>query len=1055
MTNNITFISAGAGSGKTYSLTERLESMLVEGEVTPSGVMATTFTKLAASELKERVRSQLIASGQLEVANQMEQASIGTVNSVCGDLLKRFAFEAGMPPDQKVVDDDDNALLLFQAMESTLEGRDSGVVEMNRLAYRLGSASRGRRGKSVERVQWRSEVRSIIKQARSNNQSTEQIRTRGKNSADSLLAHFRKPSQRKLNDLLIAAIDSALLGIDTEVDTTGVTQKYLDFLSEIRAALKLDRMTWEQWFKLTSKAPGKKSREFAEPIQSLGEDAETHPNLQKDIRFFTETLFEIAADTMDAYAALKTQKGLIDFVDQEQRVYTLLDHPEVVATLSDELDVLMVDEFQDTSPIQLALFLKLSTLVKRVIWVGDIKQSIYGFRGSDPTLMTAVVEQVIKDGNPPEILEQSWRSRPALVEYANALFVPAFSNTLTADQVSLVPAREELSTQSAVELWSLVAGKKEDRIAAAAIGIQRLLDSDREVVDKKIGQLRPLEFGDIAVLCRTNANLNEMAGALASLKIPVRYKRTGLLSTPEGSLVYACLRRLVDPSDTLATAEIHSLSNSQLPDSWLEQRLEFLSDPEHSSRAWLEDDLEHPVAKLAQHRNRLGYLTPVEALRLAIDAGDVRKTVSAWGPTQERAQHRLNNVSAVIGHAEDYVNSAATLREPISTTGLILWLSALAEEEEDAQAKGGDSNAVRLVTHHGSKGLEWPIVIAMDLDAPLRPRIWGLRIDTEGHTMDLKNPLRNRELEYWCKFAGGTTKGPLLEKLHESERAKLAISNENEEAKRLLYVSITRARDSFMIALNSKCKPDTWMGAVSTDVLLPGDDGLILPNGFKVPSGAKVLAPEDFEAPEEPFEPRWPVEPTFDVVEKLPLRLSPSRAPVNSTAKVGTVLALGEPIVLTGEYQVDALGSALHAVIAGEIIGQSMAGDILMWHGMNSVIKTKQAIEIANRLISAINDNFSPISIAVEYPITYTNEHGQQVSGWIDCLVETDSGFIVIDHKSSAVNPGAVDAALRYSGQIAAYASGIEQATGKPVMSQWVHFCVSGCLVQIIPGPIV
>ena len=101
MSANIHFISAGAGSGKTYRLTEQLQELLSDpnSKVTPSGVIATTFTKLAAGELQERVRGALIEAGQSGVANQMEQALIGTVNSVCGEILRRFAFEAGMPPD--------------------------------------------------------------------------------------------------------------------------------------------------------------------------------------------------------------------------------------------------------------------------------------------------------------------------------------------------------------------------------------------------------------------------------------------------------------------------------------------------------------------------------------------------------------------------------------------------------------------------------------------------------------------------------------------------------------------------------------------------------------------------------------------------------------------------------------------------------------------------------------------------------------------------------------------------------------------------------------------
>ena len=90
--SNIHFISAGAGSGKTYSLTRKLKQLLSSGDITPAGVIATTFTKLAAGELKERVRGALIEAGQLSVANQMEQSLIGTVNGVCGEILRRFTF---------------------------------------------------------------------------------------------------------------------------------------------------------------------------------------------------------------------------------------------------------------------------------------------------------------------------------------------------------------------------------------------------------------------------------------------------------------------------------------------------------------------------------------------------------------------------------------------------------------------------------------------------------------------------------------------------------------------------------------------------------------------------------------------------------------------------------------------------------------------------------------------------------------------------------------------------------------------------------------------------
>ena len=98
---------------------------------------------------------------------------------------------------------------------------------------------------------------------------------------------------------------------------------------------------------------------------------------------------------------------MIDFTDQEHLLYDALENPVVESVLRDELDLLMVDEFQDTSPMQLALFLRLAKLAKQVIWVGDVKQAIYGFRGSDPELMQAILKHLKNNGGKTEVLETS------------------------------------------------------------------------------------------------------------------------------------------------------------------------------------------------------------------------------------------------------------------------------------------------------------------------------------------------------------------------------------------------------------------------------------------------------------------------------------------------------------------------------------------------------------------------------------------------------------------------------------------------------------------------
>ena len=1044
MSGNIHFISAGAGSGKTYSLTQKLQGLLSSQTVAPAGVIATTFTKLAAGELKERVRGALIESGQLQVANQMEQALIGTVNSVCGELLQRFAFEAGMPPEQQVIEEAQADALFYQAMERALADNTLLMRQMNATCHRLQIIDR------KMQLNWRAEVKSIADAARANNQSPDAIRHLGKASADGLLAHFPKATTRELDRLLLNAIEQAMDGIDTSVDGTKVTREYLSLISGIRAGLYKERATWPEWITLSKKKPGAKSKAFAEPIADIAIDYERHPGLHRDIRFFAEHAFAIAADSLSAYQHLKTQKGLIDFVDQEQRLYQLLDHPTVRDTLREELQLLMVDEFQDTSPIQLALFLKLSQLAGQVIWVGDIKQSIYGFRGADPMLMAAVVDRVTETGDTPEILENSWRSTPALVNYINNLFLPAFADTLKPEQVSLVPARDDFVEEPAVELWRLDGSNKPTRAQALASGVSQLMSDGRTVIDKQSRQARAATYSDIAILCRTHDNLREIAGALSDARLPIRYKRPGLLSTPEGCLAMACLRRLIDPLDTLASAEILTLTQCENPEDWVAQRMAYLEDPDSRSSHWLEDDEQGPLAALRALRRRLHFLTPVEVLRNAMDAGNVRESVYRWGPTEQRSQHRLNNLSALLAHADAYMNQCAAQNQPATSAGLVLWLYQLAAAEDDTQATGDTEDAIQLVTHHGAKGLEWPIVIAMDLDAKLKPRLWGLSVLPSPIAIDLENPLANRTLRYWPAFTGLQSANiALLDQIAESAEGQAAMAQEIQEAKRLLYVSLTRPRDGLIIALDNRQTGGEWMDTLRAGWMLPEGDTLSLPDGTVIPCRQRELhASESHTAPAQ-YQPQW-LSTTPRPVVRLPLRLSPSALSEDENARVSEVIELGDRLEITGEYDPGELGSALHAVIAAAISGQQATARILRDHGMEKTLSTEMADACASRLLNTIEQRFHPVAMHAEYPVYYTNAHGQLISGWIDLLLQTSDGFVLIDHKASPRSRSDwEEIALGYSGQLQAYAQGIVSATGRPVVSQWIHFGVTGGLVGI------
>ena len=178
--DHVTFISAGAGSGKTYRLTEELQEALVSQSVNPAGVMGTTFTVKAASELKDRVRERLIKNGYPQLAEQMAQALIGTVHSVCERLLKRFAFELGLSPALNVVSIEDTKSFFNEALDEVMSTEQ--VHAMNGVAARL----------SIDN--WQADVKAIADAARGNDLDPALLPDMARENADDLLAFFPDPT---------------------------------------------------------------------------------------------------------------------------------------------------------------------------------------------------------------------------------------------------------------------------------------------------------------------------------------------------------------------------------------------------------------------------------------------------------------------------------------------------------------------------------------------------------------------------------------------------------------------------------------------------------------------------------------------------------------------------------------------------------------------------------------------------------------------------------------------------------------------------------------------
>lgn len=449
---NITFINAGAGSGKTYRLTELLYENLFSGSAQPERVIATTFTRKAAAELRERARSKLMERRAWSLAQQIGAARIGTVNSVCGDLLQRFAFEAGVVTELRVLDEVQSGEMFRKALDAVLDLPTR--TALNNLSLRLGIQDQNKK------VIWETQVQTVAGQARSNSISPSALPGMATENARDLLSHFGKPLTHDLNAVLIKDLSSAIPLLQAEQAKKAVkaTQDYLELCEQSLKALGANSLPWSDWVKLANGGVGAKSKDHVTGLCLTAGKYLQHPALHQDIREFLRLVFQVAAQAIDVYAGHKRQMGMIDFIDQEQLLLATLELGPVAKVLAGELDLLLVDEFQDTSPIQLAIFLKLASLAKKTYWVGDPKQSIYGFRGSDPLLMHEVQKIVTSR----EILGDSWRSTPSLVALNNAVFKQAFNGQYPTKEIVLEAKRPEPEGgNTALEHWQL-AGKNDD-----------------------------------------------------------------------------------------------------------------------------------------------------------------------------------------------------------------------------------------------------------------------------------------------------------------------------------------------------------------------------------------------------------------------------------------------------------------------------------------------------------------------------------------------------------------------------------------------------------------
>jgi len=310
-------------------------------------------------------------------------------------------------------------------------------------------------------------------------------------------------------------------------------------------------------------------------------------------------LFYITEKWNKGFETFKKDRHIIDYNDMERLFLKLLMNSDVEDEVKGTYKLLMVDEFQDSSPIQLEIFKRLSDIVEKNYWVGDPKQSIYGFRGADVELVEEVTRlfpvlkkegdwelteeekkieaEAPQNGLAFERLDKSWRSREPLVHLVNDCFIRAFKGVIHKDDVHLFPQREE-SAQFSYPLshWNCVAANQNIFVDKVADKVRQLIDGNTQIQIKNTTEFRKIQPGDIAILCRSNNECKSFAKALVKKDVPVTFVNEDILQQTEVHLVFTLLKFLVDTSNSHVKADLLRLFEDKSTQEILQERLDYL-----------------------------------------------------------------------------------------------------------------------------------------------------------------------------------------------------------------------------------------------------------------------------------------------------------------------------------------------------------------------------------------------------------------------------------------------------------------------------------------------
>ncbi len=1044
------FVEAGAGTGKTTALVDRLVALVIGGKAIER-IVAITFTERAAAELRDRVRAGLEAARQQrsespeaieQALASLDRAQISTIHSFCQGLLYSFAAEAGIDPSFRVQDEVMAERRFHERWRVYLEslGADDGAGRAIDRALGLGLSTWHLETLAVELTK-RPDLSALLE-------------------ASPLKAGpFAWPD--------IAAMDAALEALPLEAappedKLRGKVERLALLVRELlrgaayrEAALAVGGEILKANWNVSNQATwGKETVNRVREIASRIADT-LNETLRACRAEALSVVLPLVVRFVRADAYQRGRDGTLKFDDLISLARDLLrGNREAVQTLRGRYAVMLIDEFQDTDPLQVEIALAFATDPDsgaiesgRLFLVGDPKQSIYRFRRADMAIYSQTRGKVDAGGGSFAQLALNRRSRAGILNWVNKVFEPligpGWEQDVQPEYRAIYAGRPAAELAGPGVAW--IGGDTGDlnarqvrEIEAGAIAANCLaVLQEGWQVEERDGTQGAAALSDIAVLIPTRAVLPALERAFGEAAIPYRVESGSLIyRTQEVRDLLNCLTAIDDPADEVAI--VASLRSPAFACSDVE-----LAEHKAGGGGWnyLSRRLgerqgkvaEALVALAAYHTKRHESSLAALVERFVADRGQVE-----IGMLDAGNRNSFRRARFVVEQAR-----AFEAMEPASLRAFVNWMESRAGGailDNEGAGLDDDEEAVRVLTIHGAKGLEFPIVFVAGLgSAPMnRPGSYLIDRATREIAVCVGSKSTNR-----CFELGPTDRVGTLEKKHTDA-----------EYGRLLYVATTRARDHLVASLYRGKRASSECGA-----------RLLIDHGAADHAQQRPQLERETKSARRPFE-----DLEVDRAEELtPEEFKKARGKLVATAttrRYTSATGIGE---LRKDERDDEsepwsrgrggrrLGRAVHAAIqslpmdaddamiaafsGAQAVAEAIphrAGEVeklVCW-----VLRSSMAAERARSATRALRE--MPFAVVVD---------GLVLEGFIDLVIETEEGIEIVDWKTDQIGPEEVPARLReYALQAGLYVYGLKAALGR--LATGVTYVFASAGVEESPG---